>query len=202
MRSVRRGAMRCCMAATAMAAVAAGRAAAQTPAAPSAGMTRRPQSLRVNPDNVRMNNYLHDLVGPGAILGMVGGSVVDQLRGTNDGPTELTGRLAQRATQNMVGVSVHHGLAALMHRSTEYQPCNCHGFGRKVGHALVESFTDRRDDGSRALAIPEFAGAYAGAFTGMAFEHNKKPGDVLVSTTLSFGLHALFNVGKELSGIR
>jgi hypothetical protein len=188
------------MAATAMAAVA-GKASAQTAPAPGAAIGRGVRSLRINPDNVRLNRYLNDLVGPGAILGMVGGSVVDQLRGTNDGPTELTGRLAQRATQNMVGVSVYHGLAALMHRSTEYQPCNCHGFGPKVGHALMESFTDRRDDGSRALAIPEFAGAYAGAFTGMAFEHNKKPGDVLVSTTLSFGLHALFNVGKELSGI-
>ncbi|HEX5576503.1 MAG TPA: hypothetical protein VFX42_11555 [Gemmatimonadales bacterium] len=188
------------MAATAMVAVA-GKASAQMAPTPGGAIGRGARSLRINPDNVRMNNYLHDLVGPGALIGMVGGSVVDQLRGQRSGSDDLTGKIAQRATQNAVQASVYHGLAALMHRSTEYQPCECHGFGPKVGHALLETFTDRRDDGSRALALPRFASAYAGGMAGLAFEHDKNPGDVALSTTLSFGLTALFNVGKELSGI-
>jgi hypothetical protein len=188
------------MAATAMAAVA-GKASAQTAAAPSATIGRRPQSLRINSENVRLNRYLHDLVGPGALISMVGGGVVDQLRHQQGGPDDLTGRIAERATQAAVQVSVYHGLAALMHRSTEYQPCECHGFGPKVEHALLETFTDRRDDGSRALALPRFASAYAGGMAELAFEHDRKPGDVVLSTTLSFGLTALFNIGKELSGV-
>jgi hypothetical protein len=200
MRSVRRGAMRCCMAATAMAAVA-GKASAQTAPAPSAAVGPRPQSLRINSENVRLNHYLHDLAGPGALIGIIGGGLVDQLRHQRGGPDDLTGKLAERATQAAVQVSVYHGLAALMHRSTGYQPCECHGFGPKVGHALLETFTDRRDDGSRALAVPRFASAYAGGMAGLAFEHDKNPGDVALSTTLSFGLTALFNIGRELSGI-
>ena len=188
------------MAMTALTAVA-GRAKAQTGSPPPAAIGRRPQSLRINSNNVRLNRYLHDLTGPGALIGIVGGSVVDQLRHQNSGSDDLTGKIAERATQTAVEVSVYHGLAAAMHRSTDYQPCDCHGFGPKVGHALLETFTDRRDDGSRALALPRFAGAYAGGLTGMAWEHDKQPGDVLLSTTLSFGLHALFNIGKELSGI-
>lgn len=183
-----------------MAAVA-GKAVAQTAPAPSAAIGRRPQSLRISPDNVRLNNYLHDLVGPGALVGVVGGGLVDQLRHQRGGPDDLTGRIAQRATQAAVQVSVYHGLAALMHRSTDYQPCECHGFGPKVEHALLETFTDRRDDGSRALAVPRFASAYAGGMAGLAFEHGRNPGDVALSTTLSFGLTALFNIGRELSGI-
>jgi hypothetical protein len=98
-------------------------------------------------------------------------------------------------------VSVHHGLAALMHRSTDYQPCHCHGFGRKVGHALVETFTDRRDDGSRALSTPRFASAYAGSFTELAWRHDRNLGDVALGVPLSFGFSALFNIAKELTGL-
>jgi hypothetical protein len=198
--AVRRGAMRCCIAATAATAVAGG-LSAQTPSAPNAAIGRHPQSLRITPDNVRLNHYLHDLTGPGALIGVVGGGMVDQLRHQRSGPDDLPGRIAERATQAAVQVSVYHGLAALMHRSTDYQPCECQGLGSKVGHALLETFTDRRDDGSRALAVPRFASAYAGGLTGLAFEHGRNAGDVALSTTLSFGLTALFNIGRELTGI-
>jgi hypothetical protein len=200
LRSVRRGAMRCCMAATALAAVA-GKASAQTTAAPRAAIGRGARSLRINSENVRINNYLHDLTGPSALMGVVGGGLVDQVRHQRGGPDDLPGRIAERATQAAVQVSVYHGLAALMHRSTDYQPCECHGFGPKVEHALLETFTDRRADGSRALAIPRFAGAYAGGMAGLAWVHDRNPGDVALSTTLSFGLTALFNIGRELTGV-
>jgi len=175
----------------------AGRVSAQAPAAPGAA----PPSLQLNSENVRLNNYLHDLAGPGAFVSMIGGSLLDQVRHTKNGPDELSGRIATRAAQAVVDVSVRHGLAALMHHSTNYQPCHCSGFGRKVGHALLESFTDRRDDGSRALAIPRFAGAYASSLTGLAWNHSRGPGDVMLGTTLSFGFSALFNVAKELTGL-
>ena len=46
------------------------------------------------------------------------------------------------------------------------------------------------------------AGAYAGRFARMAWEHDGSgAGDVLASTTLSFGFTALFNVARELSGV-
>jgi hypothetical protein len=188
------------MAAAALVA-AAGSLAAQTAAAPGAAAGGQPQSIQLNSENVRLNNYLHELAGPGAFLGVVGGSVLAQIRKTNEGPDDISGRIGTRLLQRSVDVSVHHGLAALMHHSTNYQPCHCHGFGNKVGHALLESFTDRRDDGSREIAIPRFAGSYASGFTELAWNHNRNAGDVLLGTTLSFGLSALFNVAKELSGL-
>ena len=188
--------MQCCVVAAALA--GGRRASAQT----SSPFSAPPPPIQVRPDNVRFNNYLHDLASPGAFLGVVGGGVLDQLRHSNNGPDDLSGRIGTRAIQRAVDVSVHHGLAALMHRSTDgYQPCHCHGFGPKVAHALVESFTDRRDDGSRALAIPRFAGSYASGFTELSWNHSHNAGDVLLGTTLSFGLNALFNIGKELTGL-
>lgn len=192
--------MRCCVVATVLAAVAGG-ASAQTPSPPGAPIGGESRSIRINPENVRVSNYLHDLAGPGAFVGVIGGGVLDQIRHKNDGPDDLAGRIGARAAQAAVEVSVRHGLAAVMHRSTDYQPCDCHGFGRKVGHALLETFTDRRADGSRALSVPRIAGAYAGSFTQLAWDHNRNAGDVALGTTLSFGFSALFNIARELTGL-
>jgi hypothetical protein len=184
------------MVATALAAMA-GRASAQTPAAAAPG------SIRLNSQNLRVNRYLHDLAGPGAFVSVLGSSVVSEIRGSTSGPDDWKGRLAVRVAQRSVDVSVRHGVAALMHHDTDdrYEPCHCSGFGRKVSHALVETFTDRRDDGSRALAIPEFAGSYAGGLSSLAWRHDRSVGDALLGSTLSLGTSALFNIARELTGL-
>jgi hypothetical protein len=185
----------------ALGASGAGGVSAQTASAAGPGLGGEPQSIRITPENVRFSNYLRDLAGPRAVVGVVGGGVLQQLR-QNDG-TDLGERLAQRATQHAVGVSVRHGLAALMHRSTDYhyQFCECHGFGPRVQHALLETFTDRRADGSRALSVPRIAGTYAGDFAGLAWERDRSVGQAAAGATLSLGFSALFNIGRELTGL-
>jgi hypothetical protein len=184
-----------------LAASVAGSVSAQAPSADSPSLGHEPPSIRITPENVRFNNYLRELAGPRALVGVVGGGVLGQLR-QNDG-REFGGRIAERATQHVAEVSVGHGLAALMHRGTDYhyQFCECRGFGPRVGHALLETFTDRRADGSRALAVPRIAGTYAGAFAGLPFEHDRNVGGVAASATLSLGFKALFNIGRELTGL-
>jgi hypothetical protein len=132
---------------------------------------------------------------------VVGGGVLQQLR-QHDGK-ELSTRIAAGATQHVAEISVRDGLAAVMHRSTDYhyQFCECKGFGPRVQHALIETFTDRRADGSRALSVPRIAGAYAGSFAGLAWEHDRSVGGAAAGTTLSFGFSALFNIARELSGV-
>jgi hypothetical protein len=188
----------------ALAAVGGG-VSAQTPSGQNAALAGEPLPVRVNPENVRLNNYLHDLAGPGAFIGVVGGGLLDHLRQRpavwGDDADGLAQRVGSRATQAAVQVSVRHGLAALMHRSTDYQPCECVGFGSRVQHALLETFTDRRADGSRALSIPHIAGAYAGSFARLAWEHDRDASDAVLGTTLSLGFTAVFNIARELSGL-
>jgi hypothetical protein len=174
---------------------------AQAPSADGPARAHEPSAIRITPDNARITNYLHEQAGPRALVGLVGGGVLGQLR-QNDG-MELEDRLAERATQHAAKVSVLHGLAAVMHRSTDhhYEFCECHGFGPRVAHALVESFTDRRADGSRAFSVPRIASTYAGGFATLPFEHDRTAGDVVAGATLSLGFSALFNIGRELSGI-
>jgi hypothetical protein len=158
------------------------------------------------PNNVRVTNYLHDLATPRAFLGVVGGGVLEQLlhqhSSWDDDGDGLARRIGSRATQTAVQVSVRHSVAALMHRSTGYQPCHCSGFGPKIGHALAETFTDHRADGTRAFSLPTVAGAYAGGLSRLAWEPQLSVGHVALSTTLSFGLTALFNIAGELTGLR
>ncbi len=186
------------MVAAAVLATGAGTAAAQAPA-PGASPAPQPAAIRVTPENVRLSNYLNDLAGPTTFLKVIGGGLFEQLRSDDGGA--LAQGVASRAGQEAVQVSVRHGLAALMHRSTDYQPCECRGFGPKVQHALLETFTDRGADGSRALSVPRLAGAYAGSFARLAWERDRNAGDLALNTTLSFGFSALFNIARELTGV-
>lgn len=201
--AVRRCAVQCCFVTLTLAALASG-VSVRTLSAQGSTIRSQPLSIRVNPENVRLNWYLHDLAGP-ALIAAVGGGLVDHLwqkpASWGDDGSGLARRIGSRATQAAVQVTVRHGLAALMHRSTNYHPCECHGFGRLVEHALLETFTDRRADGSRALSVPLVAGAYAGGFSRMAWEPHRDVGDVALGTTLSFGLSAVFNIARELSGL-
>jgi hypothetical protein len=179
----------------------AGGVSAQAPSADGPALGRQSPSIGITPENVRFTNYLRDLAGPRAVVGIVGGGALQQLR-QNDG-TELGQRLAQRATQHATEISVRHGLAALMNRGTDYhyQFCECKGFGARVQHALLETFTDRRADGSRALSVPRIAGTYAGEFAGLAWEHDRSVRGAVGGATLSLGFSALFNIGRELTGL-
>ncbi|MEZ0336393.1 MAG: hypothetical protein ACAI18_20565 [Gemmatimonadales bacterium] len=176
---------------------------AQQPLAPAPDRGPKPQPLRAGPTNDRLHNYLHDLTSPATMIGVAGGPLVGYLReepSLRDSDA-LAEQMLSRAGQAAVQLSVRHGLAALMDRSTSYQPCDCRGLGPRIGHALLETFTDHRADGSRALSVPRIAGAYAGSFSRMAWEHDGNAGDVAVSTTLSFGFSALVNIARELSGV-
>lgn len=193
----------CCLAGGVVA--AASSAAAQAVAPEDTAAASAAISVQIQPENVRLVRYLHDLAGPGAFIGVVGGGVLDQLwrkpSSWGDDADGLARRIGSRASQAAVQVSVRHGLAALMGRSTSYQPCECKGFGPKVEHALLETFTDRRADGSRAFSVATVAGAYAGGFTRMAWERDRSFGDLALNTTLSFGFTAAFNIARELTGL-
>src|SRR4051812_33931662 len=81
-----------------------------------AGLGSEPQSVRIKPENVRLNNYLHELSRPGALVGIFGGSLLDWVRKKDETDGNLWSGIGSRATDLVVQTSVRHGLAAVMHR--------------------------------------------------------------------------------------
>jgi hypothetical protein len=64
---------------------------------------------------------------------------------------------------------------------------------------LLETFTDRRADGSRALSVPRIAGTYGGNFARLAWERDRSAGDAALGATVSLGFSAVFNIARELT---
>ena len=196
--------MQCCMAATALAVTAGSSASAQALVPPPIS-SRQTAPLRIKPQDLWVNHSLLDLAGPGAVVGVVGGGLLEQLWHKpsfwSHDAEGLAHRIGSRATQKAVQVSVRHGLASVMGYSTGYRPCGCRGLGRKVEHALLETFTDHRADGSRALSVPRIAGSYAGGLSRLAWEPYRNVSGVALNTTLSFGFTAVFNIARELTGL-
>jgi len=147
----------------------------------------------------RMHEYIHALIGPGALLGLAASTAYDQYRKE---PPEWGGsegwgqRLASNAGRLVVQETVHHGLAAVMDRSTWYVRCDCTG-GARITHAFAEAVTDHTRGGATMLSVPRIAGAYAGAFAQGVWRPGVSTGDALVFGTTSLVFTGVINVWHE-----
>ena len=115
-----------------------------------------------------VRSFVHDLADPLALANAAALGLYDHVRTEpyewGGGLDALTQRIASRAGGHVIGTSVRHGLAAVLHRSTEFELCDgCASVEDRVTHAVVETFTDRDATGRRVLSEPFLAGAYAGA---------------------------------------
>jgi hypothetical protein len=150
----------------------------------------------------RVNAYVRDLTGPSALLGTAAATAYDQIR--NDPPEwgggagGLGKRLASNAGSLVVGETVRHGLALALGRSTWYHRCDCNGFGPRVEHALVETFTDRDRAGHRAVSVPTFAGTLAGSFAQRLWRPGLTNAQAAEQAGTALVFSAAFNVVKEL----
>lgn len=170
-------------------------AAASAPATASAPAPARRQSSR-------WHAYVHDILGPGAWVGVGAGSALEQAETSptqwGTGASGFGKRVASTYGDMFVQESVRHGLAAVMDRSTAYHRCGCRGFGGKVGNAFVETFTDRDAEGQRQFSVPRVAGAVAGGFAPMLWW----PGETAAGAATAAGVSLLFtwagNVVTEL----
>jgi hypothetical protein len=148
-------------------------------AAPSASPPTRTDAVNDLPPNepytppsrqVQFRNYAFDLLGPYPFITSAGTAGIHQ---ATDNPPEwgqgLDGymrRLGSSYGISVVETSTRYGLAAALRDNTLYYPCTCSGFGKRLEHAVISSFTDRRGaDGHRVVSIPAIVAPYAGTFT-------------------------------------
>ncbi len=150
----------------------------------------------------RMRNYVHDLVGPGALIGVFGGAALLQIENSpsqwGGGVSGYVDRVGSNAGQLFVQESVHHGLAAAMDETTQYQRCGCTDFSAQVSHAFVGAVTARDADGRQVVSVPRIAGAFAGSFATMLWWPGRSVGGAVVGGGLSLLGTGVGNLVDEL----
>jgi hypothetical protein len=123
--------------------------------------------VRVGRDSsTRLNRFGRDLVY-GAGMGLLYAEV-DQSR--NEPPEWGKGwegyrkRAASNIGEFVIQEGVTEGLAAVLQRPLDYQPCTCHGLGNRISWSLWQSVTDVMPHDQHPIAIPRIVGAYVGSF--------------------------------------
>lgn len=158
---------------------------------------------RVGKDSAtRWTRFGRDLAY-GAIVG-VGYATFDQA--VNSPPQWGRGwpgygkRVASNVGEFVIQESVTEGLAAVMKRPLDYQPCNCTETKQRVWSAVEQSFTDKMPDGSYQVAWPRIIGSYVGAAAQTTWRpsngHNKF-GQAALNGTTSLGLGVFINLFYE-----
>ena len=152
----------------------------------------------------RLHAYVRDLIGPGALVGTAVATAVDQMRDDppewGDGGEGLARRAASNLGRASVEQTVRHGLAVALGRSTRYQRCDCRGLGARVGHAVVETVTDRNRAGERGVSIPRFAGIVAAVLAQPLWRPDVSTDEVVVSVGSTVVFEAAGNAVKEILG--
>lgn len=152
----------------------------------------------------RLRAYRNDLFGPFALIGTAIASVVDHARDEPEEWSRDAGGFGQRVASNagvlVVGQTTRHGVAIALGRSTRYQRCRCSGFGPRVGHAFVETFTDRNRAGDRALSVARIAGTVAGVYAQRLWRPDVSGDEIAARVAGALAYGALTNVVKELVG--
>lgn len=145
---------------------------------------------------VRGRDYVRSLVGPSAWLGVGAATALDQVR---DDPPQWN--IGDRALSNWgrLGVqqTIHHGLAAVIDRSTWYYRCSCNGAGARIGHAFAETITDHDRSGATHFSIANVAGAYGGAWAETTWRPDRSSGEVLANGTATLLASGVLNLWRE-----
>lgn len=150
--------------------------------------------------HAREHAYIHTLIGPTALLGVGVATAYDEL---SDEPPEWDGssgfwkRAASNAGRFVVQTSLHHGVAAVMDRSTWYYDCTCRGTGARIGHAFAEAITDHDISGHTHFSVARVAGAYGGAAAQSLWQPNMSGGEVLFSGTMALVGSGVVNLWRE-----
>jgi hypothetical protein len=117
----------------------------------------------------RLVSYAFDTFGPYPLIGSAIAAGIQQAESPATPPEWGGGagpygeRVASNFGINLITQTTKYGLSEVFREDNLYYRCECSGFGRRAGHALISTVTARRgDDGHRVFSIPAVVAPYAG----------------------------------------
>ena len=111
-------------------------------------------------------SYLYDAFGPIAILGSAFGAGIQHLR--NEPPEWEQGargygrRIGSKFGEHAVSTTALYVVSAAFQQDPTYYKCECAGFGRRFGHAIISGITALSPDDKRQFAPGRIIGPLAG----------------------------------------
>lgn len=122
------------------------------------------------PQATKLRNYFFDAFGPYPIVGAGIAAGINQADRTppewGQGARGYSKRFRSDFGIAAVTTTTRYGLSQAFHEDTLYYRCECKGVFRRLGHAVISTFTARRgDDGHRVFSFPDLVAPYAGTMT-------------------------------------
>jgi hypothetical protein len=122
------------------------------------------------PQATKLRNYLFDAFGPYPIVGAGLAAGINQADRTppewGQGAKGYSKRVGSDFGIAAVTTTTRYALSEAFHEDTLYYRCECKGVFRRLGHAVISTFTARRgDDGHRVFSFPDLVAPYAGTMT-------------------------------------
>lgn len=119
---------------------------------------------------MKLRAYLFDAYGPYPIAGAAFIAGVNQAESTppewGQGASAYGHRFGSNLAIAAVTTTARYGLAAAFREDTVYYRCECKGFFRRFGHAMISTVTARRGEvGHSRLSFPAIVAPYAGNMT-------------------------------------
>jgi hypothetical protein len=121
-------------------------------------------------EKMKLKAYLFDAYGPYSITGSAIIAGVNQAESTppewGQGGRAYGHRFGSNLAIAAVTTTARYGLAAAFREDTVYYRCECKGFFRRFGHAMISTVTARRGGiGHSRLSVPAIVAPYAGSMT-------------------------------------
>ena len=113
----------------------------------------------------QFRRYLVDAFGPIGWLRSAASAGISQA--TDEPPEWGQGakgygrRLGSKFGQHVIQETVVYGLSAPFGQDPSYYKCDCSGFGPRLGHAIVSSFTALNRDEKRVFSVPRVIAPFA-----------------------------------------
>jgi hypothetical protein len=149
------------------------------------------------------HEFIQRTIGKKAILPVVGGAAIRQLRNSphewGSGAAGFGKRVGSSFGSNLVKTSIEIPVAAIRHEDLHYYPSDKSGFMPRLDHALVSTVITRKTTtGDKTVASGKITGAFAGGLIATAWQ----PAGLSVaggaaSGGISLGAAAGFNVARE-----
>lgn len=164
------------------------------PAAPSSGPLSAPARWGALRSALLDPGFVFGSAGPG-----IGAHLEDDPTAWPDGARGLAARVGSHTGATLLRIGVTHGLAAGAGLDVRFAPRGEGALGPRLRHAVVETVTAQRADGTRVPNLPRLTGSYAAALAQARWENGVwRPGRAALSAALSLGVDLAVNVTTTL----